>query len=74
MTSPICFPVRQQLACISRFTFGRVGARDAFVTLQSPLPVGTLGQPLGNTDLPVDLTGRHGDARLITGGDDFLNA
>jgi hypothetical protein len=34
----------------------------------------TIGQPLGNADLRVDLTGCHGDARQLAGGDDFLEA
>lgn len=70
----LCSPVYEELASISDFAFGCVGTSDAFVTLQTPLPVGTFGQPLGDADLRVDLTGSHRDARLITGGDDFLNA
>ena len=72
MTSPICFPVRQELACISRFAFRCVCARDAFVTLQPPLAIRTFGQPIGDADLRIDLTGGHGDARLIAGGNDLL--
>src|SRR5258708_5449305 len=57
-----------------RFVFGNVFAHDAFVTLQFPLVIRTVGEPIGNTDLPVDLTGGHGDARLLTGGNNFLHA
>jgi hypothetical protein len=32
----------------------------------------TLGKPVGNTNLRVYLTGSHGDARLLAGGNDFL--
>jgi hypothetical protein len=31
-----------------------------------------VGEPLGNADLAIDLTGRDGDTRLVTVGDDFL--
>ena len=51
---------------------GDVCAGDAFVAFQPPLMIRTLGQPFGNADLRMDLTGRHRDARLITGGDDLL--
>jgi hypothetical protein len=34
----------------------------------------TIREPVGDSNLPVCLTGRHGDARLITGGNDFLKA
>src|SRR5271169_1770031 len=58
----------------SRLAFGNVFAHDAFVTLQLPLMIRTIGEPIGNPDLPVYLTGGHGDARLLTGGNDFLQA
>jgi hypothetical protein len=32
----------------------------------------TVGEPLGNSNLRIYLTGSHGDARLLTGGNDFL--
>src|ERR1700674_4192400 len=62
------------LARTSCFVFGNVFAHDALVTFQPPLMIGAIGEPLGNTDLRVDLTGRHGDARLVTIGNDFLHA
>src|SRR3981081_3219038 len=34
----------------------------------------TFREPVGNTDLPVYLTGRHGDAGHLTVGNDFLQA
>src|SRR6266436_5601606 len=34
----------------------------------------TFSEPVGNTDLPVYLTGRHGDAGHLTVGNDFLQA
>src|SRR6202171_1036582 len=34
----------------------------------------TLWEPVGNTDLPVYLAGRHGDAGHLTVGNDFLQA
>src|SRR3954467_4548183 len=34
----------------------------------------TLREPVGNTNLRVYRTGSHGDARLLTGGNDFLQA
>jgi hypothetical protein len=33
-----------------------------------------LGEPIGNPDLRIDRTGRHGDSRLFAVGDDFLEA
>lgn len=62
------------LARTSCFAFGNVFAHDALVTFQPPLMIGTISEPLGNTDLRVDLTGSHGDARLLTVGNDFLHA
>jgi hypothetical protein len=62
------------LARTSCFAFGNVFAHDALVTFQAPLVVGAIGEPLGNTNLRVYLTGSHGDARLLTGGNDFLQA
>jgi hypothetical protein len=63
-------------ACLrgSGFALGNVFAHDAFVPLQLPLVIRAVGEPFGNADLRIDLTGRHGDARLVTGGDDLLKA
>src|SRR5947207_1178493 len=66
--------LRENYANNSRFAFGNVFAHDALVPLQLPLVVRTMGEPLGNADLRVDHAGRHGDAGLITGGNDFLQA
>ena len=33
-----------------------------------------LGEPIGEADLRIDHTGGHGDARLFSIGDDFLQA
>jgi hypothetical protein len=62
------------LARISCFAFGGVFADDALVTFQCPLVIGTISQPLGNTDLPIHLAGSHGDAGLLTGRNDFFKA
>ena len=61
-------------ALFSCVAFGNVFAQDALVPLQRPLVIRPVGEPVGNTDLPVDLTGSHGDSRLLTIGDDFLEA
>jgi hypothetical protein len=61
-------------ARMSGFVFGRVFAHYAFVTLQLPFMIRALGEPVGNTDLCVDGARAHGDARLFTGGHDFLQA
>src|SRR4051812_22095358 len=42
--------------------------------MQRPRVIRTFGEPIGNTDLSTDLAGGHGDAGLLTGGDDFLEA
>jgi len=36
--------------------------------------VRAVGEPIGDADLSIDLTGRHGDSGLLAGGDDFLHA
>src|SRR5712692_7155663 len=56
----------------SRLAFGNVFAHDAFVSLQLPLMIRPLGEPVGDADLRIDRTGSHGDARLITGGNDLF--
>src|SRR5580693_5878565 len=61
-------------ACGSGFALGNVFAHDAFISLQLPLVIRAVGEPFGNADLRVDLTGGHGDARLLTGGDDLFQA
>src|SRR5258708_30370999 len=58
----------------SRFVFGRVFAHHALVALQLPLMIWAPGEPVGNADLRVDGARAHGDARLLTGGHDFLKA
>jgi hypothetical protein len=62
----------ERLARTSCFALGSVFAQDTLVTLQLPLMIRTLGKPVGNTNLRVYLTGSHGDARLLAGGNDFL--
>src|SRR5664279_1393574 len=61
-------------SCASYVVLGNVFAHDAFVPLQLPLMVRAIGEPIGNADLPLDRTGRHGDSRLLTIGDDLLQA
>jgi len=56
----------------SRFVFGRVLSEHAFVALQSPFAIRPLGEPVGDSNLRVDRTRAHGDAGLVTGGDDFF--
>jgi hypothetical protein len=57
----------------SCLVLGNVLAHHAFVTLQRPLVVRAFGEPVGDADLAVYLTARHGDARLLAGGDDLLH-
>lgn len=52
--------------------FGDVFAEDTFIALQLPLVIGTVRKPFGETCLRVDRAGCHGDARLLTGGNDVL--
>jgi hypothetical protein len=54
------------------FVFGNVFPHHALVTLQPPLMIRTISEPLGNTHLGAYLTGGHGDPRLLTCGNDFL--
>jgi hypothetical protein len=61
-------------AATSRLVLGNIFAEDAFVALQLPLVIRAVGEPFGEACLRVDGTGRHGDARLLTGGYDFLLA
>lgn len=56
----------------SGFVFRNVLSEHALVSLQSPLAIRALGEPVGNSDLRVDRAGAHGDAGLVTGGDDFF--
>jgi len=63
-----------QTAARLRFALRNIFAHHAFISLQLPLVIGAVGEPFGNADLRIDLTGRHGDARLLTGGNDFLQA
>ena len=66
-------PRQREVACgSSRFVFGRVLSEHAFVALQSPFAIRALGEPVGDSNLRVDRAGAHGDARLVTGGDDFF--
>ena len=57
---------------ISRIALGRIFAQDALVTLQRPLMIRTLGEPVGDTDLRGRCAGGHGDARPLTVGDDLF--
>jgi hypothetical protein len=56
----------------SGFVLRRVFPEHAFVALQSPFAIRPLGEPVGNSNLRVDRAGAHGDAGLVTGGDDFF--
>ena len=66
-------PRQREIDCgASRFVFGRVLTEHALVALQSPFAIRPLGEPVGDSDLRVDRAGAHGDAGLVTGGDDFF--
>ena len=56
----------------SGFVLRNVLSEHAFVALQSPFAIRALGKPVGDSNLRVDRAGAHGDARLVTGGDDFF--
>ena len=66
-------PGQREIACgCSGFVLRRVLPEHAFVALQSPFAIRALGEPVGDSNLRVDRAGAHGDARLVTGGDDFF--
>ena len=68
-------PRRREAACgFSGFVLRNVFPEHAFVALQSPFAIRPLGEPVGNSNLRVHRTGTERDARLITGGDDLLQA
>jgi hypothetical protein len=51
-----------------------VFAQNALVPLQLPLTIRAIGKPLGYSDLRVYLACSHGDARLLTVGNNLLQA
>src|SRR5437879_1511521 len=59
-------------ASCSGFVLRNVFPEHAFVARQSPFAIWPLGEPVGNSDLRVNRAGAHGDAGLVTGGDDFF--
>jgi hypothetical protein len=59
---------------MSRLVFGHVIAQHALITLQRPLVIGTLGEPIGNTDLGVYGAPTHGNAGHLAVGNDLLEA
>ncbi len=66
-------PRQRKIACgASGFVLRNVFPEHAFVSRQSPFAIRPLGEPVGNSDLRVDRAGAHGDAGLLTGGDDFF--
>ena len=66
-------PRQREAACgVSGFVLRNVFPEYAFVALQSPFAIRALGEPVGDSNLRVDRAGAHGDARLVTGGDDFF--
>ena len=66
-------PRRREVACgFSGFVLRNVFSEHAFVALQAPFAIRALGEPVGDSNLRVDRAGAHGDARLVTGGDDFF--
>jgi len=65
-------PRQREIATGSGFVLRNVFPEHAFVALQSPFAIRPLGEPVGNSNLRVDRAGAHGDAGLVTGGDDFF--
>ena len=66
-------PRQREVTCgASGFVLRNVFTEHAFVALQSPFAIRPLGEPVGNSDLRVYRAGGHGDAGLVTGGDDFF--
>jgi hypothetical protein len=66
-------PRRREVTCgASGFVLRNVFTEHAFVALQSPFAIRPLGEPIGNSDLRVYRAGGHGDAGLVTGGDDLF--
>jgi hypothetical protein len=66
-------PRQREIACgCLRFVLRNVFSQHAFVARQSPFAIRPLGEPVGNSDLRVDRAGAHGDAGLVTGGDDLF--
>ena len=63
---------REAARCGSGFVLRNVLPEHAFVALQVPFAIRPLGEPVGNSDLRVDRAGAHGDAGLVTGGDDLF--
>src|SRR3982074_2738462 len=59
-------------ATCSGFVLRNVFPEHALVALQSPFAIRPLREPVGNSDLRVDRAGAHGDAGLVTGGDDLF--
>jgi hypothetical protein len=51
-----------------------VFTQNALVSFQLPLMIRAIGKPLGYSALGVYLARSHGDARLLTVGDNFLQA
>ena len=66
-------PRQHEAACGgSGFVLRRIFPEHAFVARQSPVAIRPLGEPVGNSDLRVDRAGAHGDAGLVTRGDDLF--
>ena len=66
-------PRQREVACsCSGFVLRNVLPEHAFVALQAPFAIRALGEPVGDSNLRVDRAGAHGDAGLVTGGDDFF--
>jgi hypothetical protein len=72
-TMPGKEPCQREVACgFSGFVLRNVFPEHAFVARQSPFAIRPLGEPVGNSNLRVDRAGAHGDAGLVTGGDDLF--
>ena len=65
-------PRQREIAFGSGFVLRNVLPEYALVALQSPFAIRPLGEPVGDSNLRVDRAGAHGDAGLLTGGDDFF--
>jgi hypothetical protein len=66
-------PRQREVTCgASGFVLRNVFPEHALVSRQPPFAIRPLGEPVGNSDLRVDRAGAHGDAGLVTGGDDIF--
>jgi hypothetical protein len=65
---------RDHIGALLGLAFWNVFAEYALVALDPPLTVGAILKPLGDTRLGMNLAIHHGDAGLVTVGDNFFQA